>query len=1428
MAKLIQLPGARPANEGEALVVNYLKEQLPGTYTLIPNVEIIEQGRPAFEYDLIIVGPHAVYVIEIKRWLGGIRGDDYVWIVAGQHRRQNPWPTANNKARVLKSQIERRCLNCTRVWVEALVAIADDQGDLTLRGACRDRVFRYTDLPAFLTDPAALEDKSGDLRPLRGPLEKAVQEAGRGRPDAVLRFGDYVVEETLARRDAVSEFLAYSILLRGAEKVRLRVFSYDPYLDPEAQTQRQECIRREAEALHKIGPHPNLIALQAFFTDPNDPNLFVEVTDWSEAGTLRGLLSAETPLSLERKLELAQSIAAGLQAAHEASVIHRDVRPENILIGRDEQPRLMNFDHARLALPGALTVGPLKPDPDVPRAYQAPELLNPALPLTPAADLYSLGQILFEMLAGQPLYDSPEDALQGTTTLGAPGEYVPDVPEALNALVQRMLHPEAHRRPQNATEVLAALHDLREKPSGTVIEAPEPEPEPPPPPAETEPAKFSENDVIDGKFYVQKVLDAGGSGRVYKVYDPIRDRTFAIKVFEATSLSLEFLKREVRTLEQIQHPHIVRFQGWGKLAQSERFYLLTDFVEGEDLHAYTTPDRRLPVRDAVNLVLQLLSALSAIHPDVERLTELRAKMKDDEVEEAEYEEFGRLQESGFLHRDIKPANLMLSANGLMLVDFNIAARASQAGRTYVGTPGYMLPEVGLLPWDADGDLFAAGIVLYELVTGRHPYPERQPDAETQPTDPRTYVPELHPALAEILLRAVSCDATQRYHSARRFREELLGLGEVYVQAPEVAPVCTGLTLEPGEADKLNYNPYVTRFLRLYSQARRDNSGTRGLDEIARLTYVPTRLDRLLRPAVLNGRYRLVIITGNAGDGKTAFIKQLEETAGAQTVVHPTDNAGEFTYNGLRFVTNYDGSQDEGAERANDLVLTEFFAPFADATIACAPDESAVHVIAINEGRLIDFFGATPGVHNAGAAAQFSRLGALLERFFASAPADGGTPDVSVLPDWLLVVDLNRRSVVARDPEADNLSIFERQLAALLKPEFWEACHCCDLRERCPVNYNVSTLADPASGAEVRERLRTLFEIVHLRRQLHITMRDLRSALSWVLFRDLDCDDVANLLASRAHPDQYLALLYHQALAADGLPPVGRADDRLVALLRQVDPAQVANPTADRTLHFQETHGLVRLSFEERPALAGTWLKDWCLPRAWEAMQNPQTVQAIQARHAAVRRIAYFERRDAARQEMLPYQNFIRFRELTQSAASDLAALTDELVEGISLAEGARSVELARRFVCLRAGQADKVKIKSFRLFPREAFAVRVPESKSGPYIETTPDQIVLVYTAPDGDNRRAELVISLDLLELLTQVREGFTPSLDDIQGFFINLVVFNNALAHLPYRRAILTRNDRQFYEVRLDDRAEITLRQWSAADPCCTERSVADEVSA
>ena len=155
----------------------------------------------------------------------------------------------------------------------------------------------------------------------------------------------------------------------------------------------------------------------------------------------------------------------------------------------------------------------------------------------------------------------------------------------------------------------------------------------------------------------------------------------------------------------------------------------------------------------------------------------------------------------------------------------------------------------------------------------------------------------------------------------------------------------------------NTNPYVSRLLTLYSQSTHSNAGTRGLDVLAEQTYVETALDRELEPAVLAGEFRLVLITGNAGDGKTAFLQHLEKRAEDRQAIFdtPLPNGRRFTLRGRTFLTNYDGSQDEG-EQTSDDVLEAFFAPFAGSDPAAWPSDE-VHLIAINEGRLVDFLSA---------------------------------------------------------------------------------------------------------------------------------------------------------------------------------------------------------------------------------------------------------------------------------------------------------------------------------------------------------------------------------------------------------------------------------------------------------------------------------------
>ena len=123
----------------------------------------------------------------------------------------------------------------------------------------------------------------------------------------------------------------------------------------------------------------------------------------------------------------------------------------------------------------------------------------------------------------------------------------------------------------------------------------------------------------------------------------------------------------------------------------------------------------------------------------------------------------------------------------------------------------------------------------------------------------------------------------------------------------------------------NHNPHLDEFLRFYSQSDTSTGGTRGYDP---KTYVETKLDEKLTPAIFDPKTKLVILSGNAGDGKTAYIQRVEaqaKTSGAKVTSH-NDNGTSFTLGGVSYQTLYDGSQDfEGTK--NDDVLANFFRGF---------------------------------------------------------------------------------------------------------------------------------------------------------------------------------------------------------------------------------------------------------------------------------------------------------------------------------------------------------------------------------------------------------------------------------------------------------------------------------------------------------------------
>jgi hypothetical protein len=285
-------------------------------------------------------------------------------------------------------------------------------------------------------------------------------------------------------------------------------------------------------------------------------------------------------------------------------------------------------------------------------------------------------------------------------------------------------------------------------------------------------AEYAVGDRIDGRFEVLEALGRGGFSKVYRVRDELEGEERALKLFE-NAAGYEAVRRELGALRKVQHPRVVQVF-WASKGADGHWYLITEYIEGDSLDEYTTGQRHLRDREAVDVALDILDALVAIHPDSARLEALEQKRREaGELSEPEFAEWQDLQDRGLVHRDIKPHNIVLTRAGAKLLDFNIASRVGDPIHTQSGTPPYQPPDADFGSWDVSTDLFAVGVVLYELLCGgTHPYPGSQPVADRQPIDPRTVRPDLDPDLAEWLSRSCAPERNARFATAVEMRARL--------------------------------------------------------------------------------------------------------------------------------------------------------------------------------------------------------------------------------------------------------------------------------------------------------------------------------------------------------------------------------------------------------------------------------------------------------------------------------------------------------------------------------------------------------------------------------------------------------------------------------------------------------------------------------
>ena len=318
------------------------------------------------------------------------------------------------------------------------------------------------------------------------------------------------------------------------------------------------------------------------------------------------------------------------------------------------------------------------------------------------------------------------------------------------------------------------------------------------------------------------------------------------------------------------------------------------------------------------------------------------------------------------------------------------------------------------------------------------------------------------------------------------------------------------------------------------------------------------------------------------------------------------------------------------------------------------------------------------------------------------------------------------------------------------------------------------------------------------------MRDLRSALSWLILRDRNCADVAELLGrDDDQAAEELAALYYPVAFANGLgQPQGTVDDRLVKLLRESDVGFVNSPALDNHLDRHPADAVPWMTFEGRSSYARQVMDRLAkeTPSSIEEVGLPRLLRDRRRTVSLWRRWAYFERRDDGWLEMTPYRSLDLLEQIATNGderrrGEARLKLRDRVLDAISLSEGMRNPLVRSEYLALRVSRVKNPSLRSYRLFPRDGFQIEVTAAgRISDYLETSPDSIDLITV---GDLGSAQLRISLDLLEMLELIKRGYRPNSTDLQGLFVNLMIFRNELLSLPFDRLVVTENDVRLYEI-------------------------------
>lgn len=693
-----------PVNAGEQRLLDFLSVKLPDNYIIIPNLNFPITGfnrvMKYWEYDCIVIAPHAVYHIENKDWGGTLEGDDYAWFRSGQEV-ANPHKTAGLKSRILASKIANQHPDWHFGLILTAITLSNPRQSkfgLDPTGDTYKQTFTLNDkLVAFLTQPELVGRRPGAIASLQGQLADLLtgQSVERRKTERKEIF-NYQIEEVIQETEEFTEYLCVPKLIVTA-RYKIREYPLDVAgKSPKELEGLQLKVQNASLAQEKIGASPYIVATDCRMNE--EQTYYYEISRYQDESSLRSKLRQKTFKQTD-KISIILDVAHALKAAHQEQVYHRDVCPENIYVYEGGKAALANFgmawfvEHADFGFT-------VKNDAYIKSPYAAPEFMeNDAYA---SSDLFSLGVIFYELMVGRKPFDS---CFTFTTALGGklsddlmPSQVASDLPKWMDEVVKHTIVADLDERWQSADELIDFINNaIAEEQKKTIATAHAPKGEGGEEQGQTWYLKDMKPGVkVTPSMTLHEILGRGGFGRVFKVWHDMQKQYLAIKIFERDA-SVDNAINEFEALKSLHHPNIVEFK-FNDRTQQGLFYTLMELLEGENLQNYTRGDLRLPINEVYRMATQILQALIYMQKE---------------------------QEPPVFHRDIKPSNIMWHKRQVYkLIDFNISTTTDD--KSFAGTFPYMAPDLVVsgnkIDWDKSADTFSLGITIYELLAHAYPWP----------------------------------------------------------------------------------------------------------------------------------------------------------------------------------------------------------------------------------------------------------------------------------------------------------------------------------------------------------------------------------------------------------------------------------------------------------------------------------------------------------------------------------------------------------------------------------------------------------------------------------------------------------------------------------------------------------------------------------